>query len=328
MITETTLVMNLEQRKERLYPIIEDALRNGRMISTAGMPLEDWLVLRAMIGIGGSDVSAALSINDYKTPYELWKEKLVEEVESKDNNIMMFGRLVEEPIAQMYMKMTGRSVVEDPYIRIHPDYDHLFVNLDRIVLDNGDGKGAGVFEAKSTVYSVYKTWEKEPNGIPLNYYTQVMHELSVSGLKWAVLVVLITDRRDIKIIPIERDEEYIQKQNEVLVAWYNGYVKNVIPPERTASDFQFVEPIAGTTKEADVEILAQIDLLKVKQAELSDLDKEVSALKDKVKEFIGDDEALTHAGEVIATYKMINKKEFKVPAKSYRELRFKKSKGE
>ena len=331
MMVETTTVGKLEERKARLAPIIKKALKNGRMISTVGMPTEDWLVARAMLGIGASDVSTALGINDYKSPYELWKEKLAEEVEAKDNDIMMFGRVIEEPIAQIYMKMTGREVIEDMNIRIHPEHDCLFANLDRIIIDNGDGKGAGVLECKSTISSVYKSWLDEFTGtqsIPINYYCQVQAELSVTGFKWAVLAVLITDRRQVKIIPIERDEEYIQRQNQVLVAWYNGYVKEVVPPERKAADYSFVDPIAGTTKEADEEILAVIDELKEKQGTEKTLKEEIDLLKDKVKEFAGDDEAITKNGEILATYKTISKKEYVVKAKTYRELRFKTKKGE
>lgn len=330
MITETTTVGNLEERKARLQPLIDAALKSGRMISTVGMSLEDWLVLRALLGLGGSDVSTAFGINEYKTSYELWKEKLVEEVESKDNDIMLFGRVIEDPIAQIYTIKTGRQVIEDFNVRIHPKHDCLFVNLDRIIVDNGDGKGPGVLECKSTQYNVYKTWVDETGtqSIPLNYYCQVQHELSVTGFQWAVLAVLLTDRRQVKIIPIERDEEYIQKQNLALVAWYNGYVKAVIPPERTAADYSFVDPIAGSTKEADEEILAVIDELKEKQETEKNLKKELDDLKDKVKEFAGDDEAITRGGEIIATYKTVSKKEFFVKAKTYRELRFKTKKGE
>jgi len=323
MFTETTTVGNLEERKARLYPLIETALKNGRMIDKTGMPLEDWLVLRALIGLGGTDVAPALNISEYKTPYELWKEKLVEEVTTSDNDFMWFGREAEDLIAKGYSRMVGREVMEDPYIRIHPEYDCLFANLDRVIVDNGDGNGPGVLECKSTEYSVYKTWLES---IPLNYYCQVQHEMSVTGFKWAVLAVLVG--RSIKTIPIKRDDEYIEKQNLALVAWYNGYVKAVVPPERKAPDFAFIDPIAGTVKEADDEIAQVIIDLREAQLQEKEIKTKVDYLKDKVKEFIGDDEALTKNGELIATYKMIRKNEYTVSAKSYRELRFKKQKGE
>ena len=323
IMTEITTVSKLEERKARLQPIIDNALKNGRMIDKTMMPIEDWLVLRAMIGLGASDVSSAMNLNEYKSPYELWREKLVEEVTTKDNDWMWFGRESEDLIAKGYSRMTGREVMEDPYIRIHPEHDHIFANLDRIITDNGDGKGPGVLECKSTEYNVYKTWLES---IPINYYCQIQSELSVTGFKWAVMAVLVG--RKIKIIPIERDEEFIQKQNKFLVAWYNGYVKAVVPPERRAADFAYVDPISETVKEADEEITLVVDELKEKQEQAKLINKEVADLKDKIKEFIGDNEGLVRQGELIATYKMINKKEYVVPAKSYRELRFKTKKGE
>lgn len=322
MFTETTEVQNIPERQERLKPIIENAIKGNRMIDISTMPLEDWLVVRAMLGIGGSDVSAALNISEYKSPYELWKEKLLDVVDAKDNDWMWFGREAEDLIAKGYSRITGREVISDPNIRIHEKHDCLFVNLDRIIIDNGDGMGPGVLECKSTEYNVYKTWLES---IPLNYYCQIQHEMSVTGYKWAVLAVLVG--RQIKVIPIKRDDEYIEKQNLALVAWYNGYVKNVVPPERRAADFAFIDPISGTVKEADSEIEATVELLRMKQEEEKNIKKEVDDLKDKVKEYIGDDEALTNKnGELIATYKMIHKKEYVVSAKSYRELRFKKQK--
>lgn len=323
IVTEITEIQNVPERMERLKPIIAKALKGNRMIDILGMPLEDWLVLRAMLGIGGSDVSTALGINEYKTPYELWKEKVGDTIDAKDNDILWFGREVEDLIAKGYTRVTGREVIEDPYIRIHPKYDNLFVNLDRIIVDNGDGRGPGVLECKSTEYSVYKTWLES---IPINYYCQVQHELSITGFKWARLAVLVG--RKVKVIPIERDEEYIEKQNLALVGWYNAYVKNMVPPERQAADYAYVDPIAGSVKEANDEIITIIDTLKEKQETEKALKTEIDQLKDKVKEFAGDDEAIGREGEIIATYKMIHKKAYEVKAKSYRELRFKNKKGE
>ena len=94
IVTEITEIQNVPERMERLKPIIAKALKGNRMIDILGMPLEDWLVLRAMLGIGGSDVSTALGINEYKTPYELWKEKVGDTIDAKDNDILWFGREV------------------------------------------------------------------------------------------------------------------------------------------------------------------------------------------------------------------------------------------
>lgn len=43
--------------------------------STENLPYEEWLELRKT-GIDGSDASVVCGINRYKTPIELWMEKL------------------------------------------------------------------------------------------------------------------------------------------------------------------------------------------------------------------------------------------------------------
>ena len=42
-----------------------------KSISTLGMSREEWLKQRQVLGIGGSDVAAALGISQYTTPYQL-----------------------------------------------------------------------------------------------------------------------------------------------------------------------------------------------------------------------------------------------------------------
>ena len=111
IVTEITEIQNVPERMERLKPIIAKALKGNRMIDILCMPLEDWLVLRAMLGIGGSDVSTALGINEYKTPYELWKEKVGDTIDAKDNDWLWFGREAEELIAKGYSRITGRETL-------------------------------------------------------------------------------------------------------------------------------------------------------------------------------------------------------------------------
>ena len=45
------------------------------LVSTENMPYEDWLEYRKQ-GIGGSDAAVACGISRYKSPVELWLEKM------------------------------------------------------------------------------------------------------------------------------------------------------------------------------------------------------------------------------------------------------------
>ena len=79
MTEETIKTIPLDRAK--LEPIVKLALENGRMISTEGMEKETWLGLRILLGIGGSDVAVALGISKYKTAYQIWQEKVADEIE-------------------------------------------------------------------------------------------------------------------------------------------------------------------------------------------------------------------------------------------------------
>lgn len=324
-----TFNKTIQLDRQKVLPIIQEGLQNGRVISTEGMQKEIWLAIRNVLGIGGSEVAVALGISDYKSSYQLWKEKVSDEVEVLDNKFIDWGIGLEPFLRELYIKQTGRQVIEDKKIRIHPKHDCLFVNLDGIVIDNA-GKEVGIIEIKSTVRSVYKSWANNPDecpqGIPLYHYAQVQHELSITGFEWCDLVVGIIDNREVEIKRISRDEGYIALQNKALVGWWNGYVLQNVPPPKTVAEFAFSDPIPDTTIEADADMMDLHKTLLEKQGRALKLKKEVDGLKDEMKTFIGDNEGLISAGELIATYKRIEKKEYVVPKQSYRELRLKKPK--
>jgi putative phage-type endonuclease len=308
--------------------IIDEALANGRFISTEKMEKDVWLQIRNVLGIGGSEVAVALGISEYESSYSLWKKKISDEIEIIDNNFMEWGRGTEAFFRDQYIKITGRKVKEDNKIRIHPEHNCLFVNLDGVVMD---GKNEiGMIEIKSTVRSVYKSWsnnpEECPQGIPLYHYCQIQHALSITGFGWCDLVVGILDARKVEIRRIERDEEYIALQNKALVGWWTAYVMQNVPPPKTVAEFAFSDPIPNSVIEADNNILDLHETILKKQEKFNKLKKDIDGLKDEMKTFIGDNEGLVSTGTLMATYKRVEKKECVVPKQSYRELRLKKPK--
>ena len=155
--------------------------------------MEDWLVTPALTGLGGKRRSCALGLNPYKSAYQLWKEKVSGELEPQESNkFILWGNLLEEPIISAYEYMTNMKVIREKKLRIPSDsYNNIFTNLDGVVED----EEPMVFEAKSTVSHVYKSWKSEDEdgeyaqSIPMTYYCQVQGELSVTGFKSAILAV-------------------------------------------------------------------------------------------------------------------------------------------
>jgi putative phage-type endonuclease len=260
-----------------------------------------------MLGIGGSEVAPVLGMSQYETPFSVWKKKVSDEIEIEENDYMIFGNLVEPAIIAWYNKRTKSNAVKDTFIRIHPKYDCLFTNLDGVIHDEA-GDEVGLVECKSTSQRNYESWEKDTEdcvqGIPLYHYCQVQHELSITGLPWCDLAILITDRRQLKIKRILRDDEYIEKQNTVLIMWWNAHVVPMIPPEMTAKEISYLEPMLGSYIEADEETYTNLQLLKKAQVNLKNAEDTVDKIKSDIIKKINDKETLIYAGEIIATYKM------------------------
>lgn len=292
--------------KERYQRIIDLALKGSRKIPLEGLNLNDWLSIRAMLGIGGSEVAPVLGISQYETPFSIWKKKVSDEISLDENDYMTFGNVVEPAIIAWYNKKTKSNAVKDTFIRIHPEHNCLFVNLDGVLCDE-TGKEIGLVECKSTSYRNYTSWEKNEEdcvqGVPLYMYCQVMHELSITGLPWCDIAILITDRRQLKIKRIERDETYIQKQNEALVKWYNAYVVNMVAPELVASEVAQLDPTPGSFIEADEETLTLCSQYKEANEDFKIAEKKKDDLKDQIILKIGESESLTSGGNIIATFK-------------------------
>ena len=58
-----------------------------RLVKTIDLPREEWLDIRKT-GIGSSDAAAAVGLNPYKSPLELWLEKKIPSLEERVDHIL------------------------------------------------------------------------------------------------------------------------------------------------------------------------------------------------------------------------------------------------
>lgn len=299
----------------RFQKLINDSLES-RVIPIGNLSVEEWLILRSLVGVGSSEIATALGkvppwFN--KTPLKIWKEKVGHIIEIVDNPTMRIGRGVEETIVQEYEYLTGKRVmrVKDKMF-LHPKHDNLFSDLDGIILPVS-GDGYRVLECKSTVSHVYDSWE---NLLPSYYFRQSMGELSVinehpflQGAKFEGVdfATLILDKREVKILPINFDEKFIAEQNDEILAWYAEYVLNNVPPPECAAEWAKTEPTAGSFVECTSQGYDIYKKLLGIQSQIAVLEEQESELKDGLIQEIKDNENLLYAGEIIATYKQTNR---------------------
>ncbi|WP_059068365.1 YqaJ viral recombinase family protein [Mediterraneibacter massiliensis] len=173
----------------------------------------EWLQGR-MNGIGGSDASAIVGMNPYKSNIDLFEEKtgrrIPEDISKK--SCVIYGKKAEAPIRELFKLDYPEYRVEHHEYRILQSLEYPFMqaSLDGELTDFEGRKG--ILEIKTTNILQSMQREKWQERIPDNYYIQVLHYLLVTGYEFVVLRAhLNTDwgeerRTTVKHYLIERTE--------------------------------------------------------------------------------------------------------------------------
>ena len=189
---------------------------------------EEWLKERSK-GLGGSDASAVIGQNPYKTNVELWEEKTGRRISEDigDKPYVQYGNNAEKPLIELFaLDFPEYEVIHKDFDhRVHPEYDFIRGSLDGELIEKETGR-KGVLEIKTTNILQSMQREKWKDGVPQNYFIQVLHYLLVTGYEFAILkaqlksvyreegILLTTKHYFIDRKDVEEDIEYI-KQSEI-----------------------------------------------------------------------------------------------------------------
>jgi putative phage-type endonuclease len=169
--------------------------------------------------LGGTDSAAICGFSTYRNAWDVAAEKKRILPPWRGNERTEIGRLLEDPVAQVYALRTGveltrvEEVVRDsrmPFLGGHPD---------RLVV--GAKKGVEV----KTIQFGFEKWSKpgEPVRVPQDYFVQCMHYLMVTGYETWDLVALFGLSR-IRWYTIDRNERVISALRAKGEAFWERYV--------------------------------------------------------------------------------------------------------
>lgn len=245
---------------------------------------EEWLSLRRNY-IGGSDAGAVVGLNPYKSAYALWAEKTGKVPEFEGNLITEVGSYLEEFVATLFERETGKKVRRKNRMMVNEDYPWACADVDRTVV----GENA-IVEIKTT--NSFPAMRKFKNGeYPESWYCQMTHYLAVGGYDKAYLAVLI-GCREFKIFELERDESEIAALMTEEEKFWN-LVESQTPPvaDGAASTSETISTLYPESNDDTVSLVAYDNDLDQYMA-LSAQIKELEALKDemanRVKAFMGE----------------------------------------
>ena len=189
----------------------------------------EWLEHRKKY-IGGSDASAVIGVNGWKSNVDLWLEKtgqvIPEDISDKPN--VRFGIDAEPVIRELFKLTYPKYKVE--YVEnnswINDKYPFAAVSHDGWLTEIETGR-KGIWECKTTEIVSSMAKEQWNGRLPDNYYAQLIHSLMVrEDCEFAHLTALLTFKfnekelyQQIKNYHIERSEveediQYLAREEE------------------------------------------------------------------------------------------------------------------
>lgn len=159
---------------------------NAEMVTYANR--EEWLLARQGY-IGGSDAACIIGANPWKNNVTLWEEKrrlrIADDI--SDNPLVLYGIRAEEHLRELFRWDYPNMAVfyEENNLWWNDRYPFAHASLDGWLKDE---RGRyGILEIKTATISGPAQKAKWKDGIPQNYYIQLLHYLMVTEFDFAIL---------------------------------------------------------------------------------------------------------------------------------------------
>jgi len=265
------------------------------------MNRREWLEQRRT-GIGGSDIAAVCGMSKWKTPFDVYREKVMPIEDEPPTLAMELGNYLEPLIIKKYESETGAKVRSVDAIAMD---DHKFArcNLDGFVtLPDGT---QGILECKTAGDS--RQWgEPGTEQIPQEYYLQCQWNMLVSGTEWCDVPVLFFDRgRRIEIYHVDRSEKVQAVLLERAKEFWNRVEYGIPPEPESGEETEQLHPqhTPGDYLEASREIVGTIEKLKALKSEQKKAADAIKFFESELKIMIAEKEGVKDGDRVLATWK-------------------------
>lgn len=255
-------------------------------------------------GIGASDTAFIMGFSDYKTPYQLYRDKLEldGDVAQEETELQYWGNRLEHIIIEEYAKRHDCKVVASPDTFYDPDSPHMFANLDGWIESEN-----AVLEVKNVDKFQRHLWGTEgTDTIPMAYLVQVAHQCIVTNADYGIIACLIGGN-EYREYRYERDTE-LEKMicDAVDTFWFENVCKRIEPASITIDDsrLKYGDVNPDTIIIANDDILLPIQTINDAKLIKKEQDKIEEQAKMKVFEYMQNNETLVdQTGKTLITLK-------------------------
>lgn len=251
--------------------------------------------------IGSSDAAAILGISPWRTPLDVYLDKVQPRKEESDSNrikVLTRGKRMEPYVIDLLAEETGLEIVRRGERYIDPEHPFIAAEIDAEAAsgENIEIKTVSPFKAKE--------WGAEQTDeIPVHYAAQVMHALMVTGRDVCVMGVLIGGD-DFRIYRVERDDQIIDAILAHELEFWDRVQRRDAPDATTVGDvLTLYGRDSGTAITATAEIEADILALRNLREEAKRFSDFIEEREDRIKLFMADAATLLMNGQPVISWK-------------------------
>lgn len=228
-----------------------------KIVNVLNITHEEWLHYRKS-GIGGSDASAIVGLNKYKSKLGVFLDKTNPIVSSEPlNEFAEMGHIMEPVIRDLFKKRNPHlKVYQSNFMWRSIKYPFMVANVDGLIHD--PQRGWGILEIKNM--SEYRLKEFGEEEIPPEFIAQGAHYMETLNLDFCIYAVIIGGNK-YREFTLKRDDE-MQEYIETLVEheeefWLNHILTGIAPdPDGSKSSGQALKELyAPGDKKKKTEVL-------------------------------------------------------------------------
>lgn len=257
--------------------------------------------------LGGSDIAAILGISPWRTPLDVYLDKVEGKQPEDPSKAKIFrrGARMEPYILDLLTEEHGVEIINRG--QRYRDKTHDFIAAE---IDAEAASGENI-EVKTANQFASKNWGAEhTDEIPVYYTAQAMHGMMVREAPATIFPVLIGSD-DFRVYRVERDDETIELIRAKEVEFWSRIEKRDPPPPSQVSDIlRLFERDNGTSIEASDEIIEAVNLLKGVKKQIKLLESDKEELEDRIKLFLAEHSALRFGAQTLCTWKAQDTKRF------------------
>lgn len=248
-------------------------------------------------GLGASDAPVALGLSEWRTPFELWLEKVGRGQPFEETMPVQVGKALEPVILSAFMQKTGLVVSDAQRQIVDPANPWRWVTLDGRVSDGA------LLEAKAISWTPDQWGEPGTDQVPMPYVVQAQHGMACTGAVLCYVPVLFEAKR-FEIYKVQRDEALIAAITEREREFWRRVIENDPPPIVNTTDARLkYERSAETTVEATPEVREMIATILQQAEALEAAELQHDVMKAQVMEYMGESAILSYNGSTLATWR-------------------------